>query len=75
MKKRTTSRTLDAFLRDLADQNKSISAWAQEHGFSLNAVYAVTMRRNSGVRGQSREIVRAMGLPLPPPFKPRREAA
>lgn len=64
---KTTSRTLNDFLSELAQQKKSIRQWATEKGFDLSLVYAVCQGRTKGNFGESRRVMKAMGLPVPKP--------
>lgn len=60
--------TLSEFLSQLEKQNKTLSDWAREHGFSLHMVFSVARGRSNGKRGQSRDILIAMGVEPPPMF-------
>lgn len=62
---KTTSRTLSDFQQDLAKQQKTIRQWAIERGFDLSTVYAVCHGRTKGKFGASRQVMKAMGLPVP----------
>lgn len=65
MSKKPEPRTLDQFLTELADNDLTIKEWARQKGLSFNAVYMVVHGRSSGIRGEARKVVRAMGLPVP----------
>lgn len=65
MTTKQTTRTLDQFFSELADNDMSITDWAKQRGFSLSSVYQVTRGRTLGHRGEARKIARAMGLSLP----------
>lgn len=75
MRKTPTPRTLSDFLRELDERNQTVAAWAKERNFPLSVVYQVTRGRLVGKHGVSRDIVRAMGLPVPARFAPRDTAA
>lgn len=70
---KTTTPTLQSFLRGLEGQNKTLASWAREHGFDVGEVYSLSRGRTKGRRGQAREILKAMGIEPPPMF--RAEAA
>lgn len=59
------SRTLSDFQQDLAKQNKTVRQWALDEGFDLSTVYAVCHGRTKGKFGASRQVMKAMGLPVP----------
>lgn len=63
--KNTPSRTLNDFLNELSDSDKTLKDWAKEKGLDLDTVYLVARGRTKGTRGESRRVMRAMGLPLP----------
>lgn len=71
MPKKPTPKSLDQFLKELAESNTTVADWAREQGFRLDSVYAVTRRRAAGTRGEAREILKRMGVALPPMFKQR----
>lgn len=70
---KTTTPTLQSFLKGLESQNKTLASWARDHGFSVGEVYSLSRGRTMGRRGQAREILKAMGVEPPPMF--RAEAA
>lgn len=53
------------FLGGLEQQNKTVAQWAKSKDLDLDTTYAVISGRVKGKRGHAREIVRAMGLPVP----------
>lgn len=60
-----TAHDFKAFLASLEETETTISDWAREHGFSPSAVYQVLQGRMLGRRGTARNVLRAMGIPLP----------
>lgn len=48
------------------DRGLTVSAWAHDHGFPRDLVYAVLAGRIRCSRGQSHEIAVALGLKAPP---------
>lgn len=62
-------KSLSQFLNELEEQNKTLSDWAREKDFPLALVFAVARGRITGKRGQSREILIAMGVRPPPMFE------
>lgn len=62
---KTTSRTLNDFLKELAAKDKTLRQWASEKKFDLSTVYAVAHGRTKGKWGESRRVMRAMGLSVP----------
>lgn len=63
--KAKTSRTLSDFLRALSDSDKTLKQWALEKGLDVDTVYQVANGRTKGRWGESRKVMRAMGLPVP----------
>jgi gp16 family phage-associated protein len=57
---------MEDFLRDLAQEKKTIADWSRERGFDMNDVYMVVRGASIGKRGKSRAILEAMGIELPP---------
>lgn len=72
--KKPIHRSVDDFLHFLDEQNKPISEWAKEHGFSLDAVYAVTRGKARGKRGAARRVFLAMGVKPAAAFEPKAAA-
>lgn len=54
------------FLRALEKDERTLVDWAREHQLNIQAVYTVVGGRARGKRGGTREVMKAMGLPLPP---------
>lgn len=69
--KPSSGKTIDDFIAELGEKNKTLADWARSHGFDIQATYAVLRGRAVGRRGQAREIYIAMGLTPPPMFGPR----
>lgn len=58
-------RTTHDFLRELQAQDKTVSQWCREKGFSAALAYRVIKGQSLGRWGEVRRIAKAMGLPLP----------
>jgi len=43
-------------------QGKTFKSWAEENGYTLNQLHAVTRRRETPVCGISREIAEKLGM-------------
>lgn len=43
-------------------QGKTLKSWAEENGYTLNQLHAVTRRRETPVCGLSREIAEKLGM-------------
>lgn len=65
MNQKTSTRTVDHFLDELSSNDMSIKDWARLHKLDFNTVYSVLQGRAAGRRGKARQVMRAMGLPLP----------
>lgn len=70
----STPRTLQGFLQKLEKEDKTLAQWAREKGFDLNQVYLVARGRSKGCFGESRRILKAMGVTPPPMFRARAAA-
>ena len=59
------ARTIADFKNELEERNQSIADWARENSFPMDLVYRVAQGYAIGRYGMARQIVKAMGLPLP----------
>jgi gp16 family phage-associated protein len=55
----------DAFLAALDEAELTVADWAREKKLPLTHVYQVLQGRMVGRRGTARQVIKAMGLPLP----------
>ena len=61
----TQERTIEDFLKELEDQDISVSKWCRGHHMSPNTVWALAKGQTLGRSGESRRALKLMGLPLP----------
>lgn len=61
----TKFKTIEDFLEHLDSQDQTLAGWAKKQKMDLNVTYAVARGTAKGRRGNSRLVMRAMGLPLP----------
>ena len=61
----TEQRTVQDFLKELEDQNVSVTQWCREHKFGSSTVWAVIRGTVMGRSGEARRVLQAMRLPLP----------
>lgn len=59
-------KTTDDFLTELDKSNLTVAAWARANQRDLCMTYSVIRGVAKGRRGEARQIMKAMGLPLPP---------
>lgn len=64
------SKSIDGFLAELQEQNKTVACWARERGLALHDVYMVIRGRTMGRRGAARDVLIAMGITPPPMYGP-----
>lgn len=65
-------RTVADFLADLEAKNVTLAAWAREHGMDMQATYMISRGRCTGRRGKARDVMKAMGVDVPPMFQASR---
>ena len=58
-----------SFLRTLEKENITLAEWSRRNNLDMQAVYTVCSGRALGRRGKTRQVMAAMGLPLPPMHK------
>lgn len=58
-------KTVADFLRDLEKENITLAEWSRRNKLDMQAVYTVCNGRALGRRGKTRDVMKAMGLPLP----------
>lgn len=58
-------RSAQDFLKDLEDQNITVSQWCRDHKFANNTVWAVISGKVLGRSGEARRAMKLMGLELP----------
>lgn len=63
---RPKTQTFAQFLADLESKNLTLADWARQHDFNVTTVYAISAGRLRGRRGHARDILKAMGVALPP---------
>lgn len=67
-------RTVADFLADLEAKNVTLASWARDTGMDMQIVYMVSRGRCTGRRGKARDVMKAMGVEVPPMFQAARAA-
>jgi len=63
----TQPESLEEVRAQMAARGVTVTAWADQRGFSRATVYAVLSGRVKGRRGEAYEIAKALGIVVPPP--------
>lgn len=62
---KTAHKDVQAFLTALDEAELTVADWARQQKLPLTHVYQVLQGRMVGRRGTARQVIKAMGLPLP----------
>lgn len=62
-------KSVEDFLSELEKENITLAEWSRRNNLDMQAVYTVCNGRALGRRGNTRQVMAAMGLPLPPMHK------
>lgn len=68
------ARTVADFLADLEAKNVTLASWARDNGMDMQVTYMVSRGRCTGRRGKARDVMKAMGVEVPPMFQASRVA-
>jgi gp16 family phage-associated protein len=67
-------RTVADFLSELESKNLTLASWARDTGMDMQVTYMVSRGRCTGRRGKARDVMKAMGVEVPPTFQASRAA-
>lgn len=67
--KNDAAKTVGDFLAGLEESNTTLASWAREKGLCVSTVYMVTRGRCKGRSGKARDVMKAMGVNVPPMFR------
>ena len=66
--------TREAVRQHMEDRGQTVTAWAKDHGFSREQVYAFLAGRTKGKRGITHRIAIALGVKAVPVDDPKQLA-